>query len=195
MGLNVPTLAGLYGLTLGVRRGLVYVSPIALLAVLFALRQWWRRHDWAAGASVSILVSLLLASAGYYMWWGGAAAGPRHLIPGLVAVGFGMVLLLQARPRWIRWVTMSLAVASITISVSIAAVGVEAPERRDVLTQYVWPRLKRGKISNLPGASNLGLRLGLPRSYSLLPLLVWGGLGFFYLRRQLIRASAAARAS
>jgi hypothetical protein len=163
--------------------------------LLFAVRQWWGRRDWAAGASVAILITLLLASAGYYMWWGGAAAGPRHLIPGLVAVGFGMALLLSARPHWLRWVGTTLAVVSIAISVGIAAVGVEAPERRDVLKQYVWPRLQRGKVSSLSGASNLGLRIGLPRSYSVLPLLAWGGLGFFYLRRQLSRASAAARAS
>jgi hypothetical protein len=195
MGLGVPTLAGLYGLTFGVRRGLVYVCPIALLAVLFAARQWLRRRDWAAGASVGVLVSLLLANAGYYMWWGGAAAGPRHLIPGFFSVGFGIALLLQARPRWLRWVGMALSVASIAISLAIAAVGVEAPERRDVLKEYVWPRLKRGRISNLAGASNLGIQLGLPRPYSLLPLLAWGGLGFVYLRRQLSRASAKTRQS
>lgn len=195
MGLNLPSWSGLYGLTFGVRRGLVYVCPIALLAVLFATRQWLRRRDWAAGASIAVLISLLLANAGYYMWWGGAAAGPRHLIPGFVSVGFGLVLLLQARPRWLRWVAAALSVASITISLGIAAAGVEAPERRDVLKEYLWPRLARGKISSLPGASNLGIQLGLPRTYSLLPLLAWGGLGFVYLRRQLERASAKARSA
>jgi hypothetical protein len=193
MGLHVPSFAGLYGLTLGVRRGLVYVSPIALLALLLAVRHAIRRNDGVARAGLGALLGLFLANAGYYMWWGGAAAGPRHLIPGLAVIAFGLVLLVKARPVWLRYVALALAVASIGVSVAIAAVGVEAPERRDVLKEYLWPQLKHGRVAILPGASNLGLRLGLPGVFSLAPVVAWGALGYLYLLRQLRRGSAAHR--
>jgi hypothetical protein len=148
-----------------------------------------------AQAGLGALLALLLANAGYYMWWGGAAAGPRHLVPGLTVIGFGFIVLLRARPLWLRYLAFALSVVSITFSVAIAAVGVEAPERRDVLKEYVWPRVKHGRIATLNGASNLGLRLGLPRTYSLIPVLAWGAMGYLYLVRQLRRGSASHRFS
>jgi hypothetical protein len=178
-----------------VRRGFFYVSPVALLALLFAARVAVRRRDWAVGALLSVLLGLLFLNAGYYMWWGGAAAGPRHLIPGMAAVAVGVALLAGARPRWVRWVTGALAILSIANAIAVTAVGLEAPERRDLLKEYAWPTLAKGRVSALSGASNLGIKLGLPPLASLAPIVVWLGGGYVYLWLQLRRRDLAPRGS
>jgi hypothetical protein len=60
------------------------------------------------------------------------------------------------------------------------AVGVEAPEHGNAL-DYAWRGLLARRIAHLSGASNLGLRLGLPRDLSMAPLLVWLILGLRYV--------------
>src|SRR6185369_17977061 len=99
-------------------------------------------------------VLLLILNAGYYMWWGGAAAGPRHLVPALAFVGLGFAVAWQR--SWARRLLIPLLFVSVANMLVLTAVGLEAPERRDVLFDYTWPRLLQGKIAHLAGASNLG---------------------------------------
>jgi hypothetical protein len=84
----------------------------------------------------------------------------------------------------LRHATLLLAVMSTLNMLAIAAVGLEAPERGDVLLDFVYPRLLEGRIAMLSGASNLGLELGLVRAASLIPLLAWLILGGYVLARQ-----------
>jgi hypothetical protein len=193
MGIHPPRLEGLWGLTVGLRRGLFYVAPLTLVGVVLAVRHTWKRRDWAFGAGLSVLGILLGLNAGYYMWWGGASAGPRHLIPGMAFAAAGVVFYSRRRSAWLSALIVALAAVSVANAVAIALVGVEAPERGDLLRDFVWKRFADGRIAALPGASNLGMRMGLTPVASVLPLLAWLGLGFVYLRRQLRRGSASAR--
>jgi hypothetical protein len=195
MGIHAPRLEGLWGLTVGFRRGLFYVAPLTLIGIVLALRHTWRRRDWAFGAGLSVLGILLVLNAGYYMWWGGASAGPRHLIPGMAFAAAGVAFYSRRRLAWLSPLILVLAAVSIANAVAIALVGVEAPERGDLLRDFVWKRFADGRIAALPGASNLGIRMGLSTVASVVPLLVWLVLGFAYLRRQIRRGSASARYS
>jgi hypothetical protein len=111
----------------------------------------------------------------------------------MMAIGVGVAVLAGARPKWLRWVTLVLCVLSVAHGVAITAVGIEAPERRDVLKEYAWPRLMKGRVAMLNGASNLGLKLGLPPKLSLLPLATWAGAGYVYLLLQVRRGRASRR--
>ncbi|MCA2980355.1 MAG: hypothetical protein INH41_22695 [Myxococcaceae bacterium] len=185
MGVGAPTLEALWGLWFSPSRGLAVVAPVTLLAVVglaVALRR--RRTDRALVALTLAFGVLFVANGGYYMWWGGAAAGPRHLLPGLPVLGAGIAATWELRRA--RPLTAALALTSITVMVLFAAVGTEAPEHAPVLSRYLWPAYATGRLAAHAGASNLGVRLGLPVAGSLGPLLAWllvGGRGLLRLTR------------
>jgi hypothetical protein len=185
LGIHFPTLAGSYGLSFGVRRGLLHVSPIAVLGLIFGAAHVRRRKDLAFSLGLGALGLLFLLNAGYYMWWGGAAAGPRHLVPALPFLAAGVMVGLRARWRWVRRLTLALGALSVLNMLIVTAVGIEGPERGDILLDYAWPRLRAGRLAAYAGGSNLGAKLGLTGAATLLPLLIWGVVGFAYLWAEL----------
>lgn len=189
-GIHPPHASGLYGLVFGLRRGLFHLSPVAVVGVMLGVLHVRRRRDAAFAVGLACLGLLYLLNAGYYMWWGGAAAGPRHMVPGLPFLAAGVMVGLRARQRWVRLLTGALGIISIANVVVLTIVGLEAPEKSDLLYDYAWPHLFKGELATYQGGSNLGLKLGLHGSAALLPLLLWGTLGFFYLSAQLKRGEA-----
>ena len=183
MGVGWPQAEALWGVWFSPSRGLAVVAPVSVAGVVglvAAVRQ--RRSDRAlAGLCLSFL-ALLLANSGYYMWWGGASAGPRHLLPVLPVLAVGVATAWEwpaARP-----VVTVLGVLSAAVMVLFAAVGIEAPEHGPVLTRYLFSAFSEGRLAAHAGASNLGVRLGLPVAGSLGPLLAWlllGGRGLLKL--------------
>jgi hypothetical protein len=195
LGITWPSAHALLGLTFGSSRGLFFIAPVTLLGFALALAgrvdagsaasmratpKLDERHALAAGA-----VALLLVNASYYMWWGGAAFGPRHLllIVPLAAYGIARACLHRAG----RVVAAVLAALSFSSVLSVTMVGLEAPERVNVLTEYAWPHLAAGNVAALSGASNLGIRLGLPRAATFGPILVWLLIGGRVVARALTR--------
>lgn len=181
LGIRLPTLPALWGLTFGRLRGLFYVSPLALLLVIGACARA-RARDRAALAAVCGFVALLLVNGSYYMWWGGAAAAPRHLVPALGLLGLGLPWVW--RHDWSRAALLVLGAIAAVNMLAISAVGLEAPEHGDVLRDFVYARLLSGKLAMLNGASNLGIELGVVRGGSLGPLMVWLLVGAHVLVRQ-----------
>ena len=173
LGVQWPRLDVLVDLLVGPRRGLVYVAPVT--AVLAA---WWgtslRQAGWASRAAASAAAALLVANAGYYMWWGGAASGPRHLVPVIALLGLGVPAVWDQAAA--RWACIALAILSALDMLVVAAVGLEAPEQANVL-RWAWGKLLAGKLAVVPGSSNLGIELGLPRAGSLGPWLAWALIG------------------
>jgi hypothetical protein len=184
LGLHLPTSGGLYGILFGPERGLFFLSPVTALAFGFGAARALRRTDRAATTVMAAFVVLMLANGGYYMWWGGAAAGPRHLVPVIGFLAFGLAAAWESRAAPLAVV---LAAVSIANALVLTGVGLEAPDHGDALFDYAYHRLAAGEIAALPGASNLGLRLGLARAASLGPLLVWLLLGARFLFRRVDR--------
>jgi hypothetical protein len=184
MGIKLPRLDGLLGLTFGTRRGLFYLAPLALPAFGLTVRHIVKRRDSTVAAGLIVLLTLLALNAGYYMWWGGASAGPRHLVPGLAFLGVGVASAFRSKRWWLRAGSALLALVSVVNFVSLTLVGIEAPEYGDILSEWVWPRLLSGQLASAAGASNLGRRLGMSPLVSVLPLALWMGAGFVYLLLQ-----------
>lgn len=176
---------GLYGVTwprfgiflrllFGPHRGLFYTSPVLLLSA-YGLYRFWKRgvRAFALLAAASFLYFLLLNSA-YYMWNGGAAFGPRHVIPALAFLAFGVG---YAYPNesgtfpWrkiICWLAFAYGAANMLAATSV---GPEAPlDIYDPMLEYIWPNFFYGCLAQNMGSANLGLLLGLPGLKSLLPL-------------------------
>jgi len=108
------------------------------------------------------------------MWWGGASAGPRHLVPMLPVLAFG-VARLWLHPRG-RVLVAALGAVSIVEMLAFTSVGIEAPETGDAIFDFILPRLHAGEVSAFPSATNLGLLLGLPPLLSVVPWLAWFAL-------------------
>lgn len=187
LGIHLPTLEGTVGLLVGTRRGLLFLAPIAAPAIWYGIVHARRNADLASRAGIVAFGALLFVNAGYYMWWGGAAAGPRHLVPVLAFLSIGTAAAWESKHRW-WWAT--LAAVSIANFLAITAVGLEAPDRGNLLADYAYFRLARGQIASLSGASNIGMRLGLSPGATLGPLLVWLVLGGRFLARHVVPAPA-----
>lgn len=192
LGVRLPTVEAFVGLTFGTRRGLFYLAPIALIALAGCVAAAVRRRDFAARAALLAFLSLLWLNASYYMWWGGAAAGPRHLVPALPGLAVGLAWWWRTVPRT-RVVVLGVGVVSLVLVLAVTLVGLEASEFDDILRRYTFPRLARGEIARLPGASNLGLLLGLSGLSSVIPLVLWLVLGARYLRGLAQQSSVASR--
>ena len=65
---------------------------------------------------------------------------------------------------------MVLLAVSIMNQTVATAVGANAPLVADVLRDHLYPQFLRGQVPFVAGATNLGLLLGLPGGFSLLPL-------------------------
>lgn len=87
-------LLGIWGLVAGPARGLIWYSPILLLAVGGAV-WFWRRERWLLLLSLGVSLIYLLLYSKWYMWHGGYSWGPRFLVP---IVPF---LVLISAPAWV----------------------------------------------------------------------------------------------
>jgi hypothetical protein len=188
-GVRMPRLVALGGLLFGPRRGLFFVAPVAFAGVVGLVARAYK-DDRTSQVALGVASVMLLASSGYYMWWGGAAAGPRHLVPVLPMLGYGYAAAWEGTGARGRTVLSALGILSFGILLAFTAVGLEAPEHGNVLTDYVWLSLVRHKIATIRGASNLGLAAGMSPLASLIPVTLWAALGMAWLTSRANRAAA-----
>jgi hypothetical protein len=138
------------------------------------------RHAFALAA-----LALFFVNASYYMWWGGAAFGPRHLLPVVPLAAYGIAR--ACSDRGARVLTFLLATVSFANVLSGTMVGLEAPERGNVLSEFAWRHLEAGQVAAMSGSSNLGLQLGLPALATFGPLLAWLLIGCYGVLKGLPR--------
>jgi hypothetical protein len=127
-GLTFPSPAVFLQLLVGLRRGLVWVAPVLVLA---PLGLWWLgrwERSLAITLTAAVLVVLLVNSA-YFYWDGGHSTGPRHSVPaiGLLVIGLGPFWA-GLRHRWERIAAAALLGMSVAINLAIAAANITAPD-------------------------------------------------------------------
>lgn len=167
-GIAAPDASVLLSITFGSYRGLFYVAPVLLLAVWGTARDLVRReHRVAAAVATACFLYYLLLNAGYYMWDGGAATGPRHTVPMLGMLCVGFVAAHHVVPRAFA----VLACVSAAQMLLLTAAMPEAPQHGNPLWEFALGQVSGRDASTDALASNLGLLLGLPGVWSLLPLL------------------------
>jgi hypothetical protein len=169
-GIAAPDPSVLLAITFGSYRGLFYVAPVLLLAVWGTLRDLGDRDGGrrlAGAVATACAVYYLLLNAGYYMWDGGAAIGPRHTVPMLGLLSVGLVRAQATVPSAFA-VLASVSAAQMLL---LTAAMPEAPQHGNPLWEYAFGHVAGRDASTDALASNLGLLLGLPGVWSLLPLL------------------------
>lgn len=139
---HLPRLEALWGITFSPYRGLFYLSPILLLALVGLLRQ-------KAWLIVGVFALLLALNASFNGWHGGYAVGPRYLIPAVPLVAIGLVSTAAATPPLFnaaRIVSIALAAVSILFNIAVTAVDPQPPDiLRDPVGAYAIPALITGR--------------------------------------------------
>ena len=162
-GFNLPDPKTLGQLMWGEYRGLLFWSPVALMALpgLVVLFREQRSTAWL----IAIVFGVQLLQVGsFYSWFGGNAVGPRYLAPAVPFVGLAAAYGIKRFP--IPGVFLTLA--SVAMMGLVSAIAIDPPQ--DVLTPLQSFYLVRARDDRF--AENLGTLLGLSYSFSLIVLIV-----------------------
>ena len=187
-----PTGFALWGLTFSEYRGLFFVSPVLLLALVGL----WKMKRRDAAIVLSVFAIFLLMVASFNGWEGGSSFGPRHILP---AIPFLVLPLAFVRPRWLLVpfvVSCALNLMATAIDASPPG-GIQRPFRDFYLTkdevsinqQSVDELLpnhlyKPGSKESEWASFNLGeFALGAGNPWSVLPVALWILLGSAWLIR------------
>ena len=160
-GFGLPSLATVKALLWGEYRGLMFWSPVLLMAVpgLFVMAQ----ADTALALTVLAGVALVtLQAASFSGWFGGNAVSARYLAPAVPLLGLSAAHGIARFPRIGTLVTL----ASVLLMTMVVAVAIDPPQ--DVMTplsDYYLARLQQDRL-----APNLGSLLGLSPAGGLLLL-------------------------
>jgi hypothetical protein len=89
-------------------RGLLVITPVAVMGLLGTLLLWRRGRRSEASVILAIVATYFVYNSGYWLPMGGGSPGPRFLIPTLPFLALGVAV------AWRRWPgpTLALAVAS-----------------------------------------------------------------------------------
>jgi hypothetical protein len=145
---GVPALRRFYELLISPDRGLLFSSPILLMAIPGFLISLGRRQ-WRSSLLFCAFISgvFIAVIAGFHPWHGGSAADPRYLLPVFP------FLYLLAGISYTRFpkLYLLLGAASLLINLSITVVGNEIPgDIRTSLVEVAAKNLIAGKVSINP---------------------------------------------
>ena len=118
LSLTHPHATALWGISFGSFRGLFYVSPVLILAMV-GFWAWWKlrrlRVEWLV--CLWAVVSFFLFNGSSVMWQGGFSIGPRYLVPMLpfMAMGLGAFVIYWGRAVWARGLILLLALGSVIV--------------------------------------------------------------------------------
>ena len=127
-GLTFPSATVLSEIVFGLRRGLIWVAPVLVLAPvgLAALVEERRARDTGVMATAVVVIALLV-NAAYVYWDGGNSTGPRLAMPMAGVLALGLAVFWDALERVGRIMAALLLAVSIAINAAIAAAEILAP--------------------------------------------------------------------
>jgi hypothetical protein len=178
-GFTLPEMARMRDLLWGEYRGLLFWSPVLLMA-LPGLVIWYRREPAVAAMIAAVFGLTLLQVASFYSWFGGNAVGPRYLAPAIPFLGLAAAFGIKRFPIPGAVLTM----LSIIAMGMVTAIAIDPPE--DVATplrSFYFVRFGADRF-----ADNLGTLAGAPLQASLaVPaiLLAAAATGILSMRHQL----------
>jgi hypothetical protein len=197
--IRMPSMEALYGITLSPYRGLFFVSPVLLLAIVGFVTMKRNREFWAL---IAIVTTFILAIASFNGWNGGYAFGPRYLVPIVPLLGIAMT---AAKPR-VFWILA--AIVSIGLNfIATATDPMPSPEVQHPVSRYLVPAFFTGHIGEKTRreigwfetqsvdnvalareSGNLGeFIFGKRKRSSVLPIVLWLAAGFTILLRMSLR--------
>lgn len=149
-GIQAPDAWGLLEITLLPRRGLVYLSPVLLLAP-FGLWRAWRLSERRAEALAAAAAAgaILLFATTTVDWTGGWGVGCRYLVPAIPFLWVGVASAVRdapaASPTSVLFRGLA-CVGFVTIGLAAASFPYFPPEFESPTWQLAWPLLVHGQI-------------------------------------------------
>ncbi len=189
LGVNPPSLGGVYGVSISKYRGLLFLCPHLVLAI-FGFAYWLRDKNDPGDLRIvtAIVLGYFCFNASYYAWDGGGSTGPRHFIPALAFLSIPFFFFIH-RSRFHFWLGAALTCVSVFFMFASTAVLVHQGEgevmRSSPLYDVVLPDFFRGDLAlnvqdvrtlgpRFDASYNIGMFMGLRGLISLLPLsLAW----------------------
>lgn len=184
-GIKSPQLTIAARLLFGLKRGLLWFSPILILVPIALYRQW----KTPGNRGMAVLIALIAASyiiwnSGYVYWTAGASTGPRLLTPILPFLCLSLGFLWARSGRILKAAMLFLFTISFLISLMSVSVSmfIRGASLKLIIPEYLLPKFLEAaqlKISIL-------VRLILP-SYDgsshihLMPLYIILAIGFLYI--------------
>jgi hypothetical protein len=150
-GLTSPKPMVLLKILVGMRRGLLWVAPV-LVPAMVGLWLLGRKHRGLAIMLAAAAITVLLVNSAYVYWDGGHSTGPRHSVPaiGLIAIGLAPFWA-SLRFAWERAVTIALLLVSGVINLMIAAANITTPDTyRFPLADPILTAWQAGALRTLP---------------------------------------------
>ena len=128
-GLTYPKPDVIWQIVGGLRRGMIWIAPVLLLAPLgltLLIRARATRDLGIMAVTAAVIVVLINAS--YVYWDGGSSTGPRLSVPalGFLAIGFGPAWLLARHWAW-KAACLALLALSVVLNLIVAAAEITAP--------------------------------------------------------------------
>jgi hypothetical protein len=160
-GFNLPTQRAVTSLLWGEYRGLLFWSPVLVMAVpgLVLLARANRGHALVVAGGVLLI---LLQASSFYGWTGGSSIGPRYLTPALPMLGLAAAYGIKRFPK----TGVLLTVVSVLLMMMVTAVAIDPPQEvAHPLREYIFVRIQQGRF-----VANLGTLVGLSPISSLLVL-------------------------
>lgn len=195
MGITTPKLSVLSEILFGRYRGLLYHSPVLVLAPfglgLLVAEGALRK---AALAATAIVAYHLLLNSAYHYWFGGAVYGPRHLGPALPFLALGLAAIWARAPRAARAAMLALGAGSAFVTLVAVSTTAQSPEWfKAPWWDLSWPAFQQGRLAlnqmsfldvdavrvrdPIAHSWNLGEKMGLHGLASLAPLLIaWAAI-------------------
>lgn len=131
----LPRLDALWGVTFSPYRGLFYIAPLMLIAVVGIVR----KRAWTIAVAA---VLTFLVNASFNGWHGGYSAGPRYVLQIVPLLALGLIEM-HGRARLL---TRVLAAVSLLFNFAVTAVDPQPPDLlRDPIGRYALPSLLTGR--------------------------------------------------
>lgn len=167
--LRVPSFRVLWEILVGRYRGLFYLSPVLIAAIVGSVMMVRRRILLRPLAIIGALVAFhLLFNMSFNGWYGGNGVGPRYILPIVPLLALPMLFAFDR----LRAVWTALAAVSIAVNFIVAAVNpMVSEEVLDPIGQYMLPLFVTGQLSESlpPRPYNWWRVLGDPVSTNIQP--------------------------
>ncbi|WP_420607815.1 hypothetical protein [Novosphingopyxis sp.] len=153
MGLTYPKPDVLWEILFGARRGILWLSPLLVLAPVGLV--WMTRREEqrsAAWLCIAGAVIYFLLNAAYIYWDGGNSTGPRHAMPAMAFLGLALTgfWAIARHPAW-KLLAAALFAVSAFIGLMIASANVTAyAGEADTLRVEIYARFMDGNIRAVP---------------------------------------------
>jgi len=201
--ITIPSSDALYGITISPYRGLFFVSPILLLALMGFASMRRNAQYWSL---IAIVTAFILVIASFNGWHGGFAFGPRYLVPIVPLLGIAMM---AARLRRL-WIVVAIAAAIISFGLNFIATATDPMPSSQLphpVSRYLVPAFFTGHIGERTRrdigyfesqsvnhialareSGNLGeFIFGKGEVASIVPIVLWLAGGFAILLRMSLR--------